>query len=106
MQTKLKSSEKQSQTSRIYSKARKHYLRQILKERNAEEEITKYQQKIHAFKANEARKRQILAGEEERQWADREYSTPRMYPATRQTVMTTIMGMGYIIKQELMALRP
>lgn len=42
-----------------------------------------YEQSIHAYKANEARRKQLLDFEDSLQWADRELPTPRFYPDTR-----------------------
>lgn len=43
------------------------------------------EQKIHAHKANAARRAQLIAFEEELQWADRTYPSPRAYKKERLT---------------------
>lgn len=43
------------------------------------------EQKIHAHKANQARQAQLIAFEEEQQWADRTYSSPRAYKKNKLT---------------------
>lgn len=45
-----------------------------------------FEQKIHAHKSNEARRDQLLAFEDELQWADRQPPTPRPYKPQLLTV--------------------
>lgn len=61
------------------------------------------EEKIHAHKANEARRLQILTFEEELQWADRKSPTPRLYPQTHMslTVRLQILISGLNFKQFL-----
>lgn len=57
------------------------------------------EQKIHAHKANEARKAQLIAFEEEQQWADRTYPSPRTYKKEKITLKQ-------IVKTILMRINP
>lgn len=58
-----------------------------------EKEIDKYKEKLHAYKANQARILQLQTMEEEQQWADREYPTPKFYPQIRPTFLDKVKSL-------------
>lgn len=64
-------------------------------------EIMITEEKIHAYKANEARRLQIITFEEELQWADREPPTPRIYPQIKQSKKEIIINTATIIWEQI-----
>lgn len=58
-----------------------------------EKEINKYREKLHAYKANQARILQLQTMDEEQQWTDRKTPTPRFYPQIRPTLLDRIKSL-------------